>query len=349
MKKIIKRFVDWHHWPFFPFYFPLFFVWAWYIIKSRSLWFFSSSNPTLTFGGFEGETKKEMYDLLPPGSYPKTLYIDPKISFPDLLQLIKSHSFSFPFIVKPNVGMEGILFRKIDNEKQLEIYHAKITFDYLVQELVDFPLEIGLFYIRHPNENSGKITALFSKKFPIITGNGISTIGEILQKNNCKIVEESGKLTAEELQRILPKNETFPLSFVGNRYHGTSFHDLSELIDKSLLSVFDKLSLSSSFYYGRYDIKCASIEDLKNEINFSILEFNGAGSIPNHVYTGNFTLIKAYKEIIGHWKSLYEISAHNYENGYIYWKFWDGLRYILKAKRNFRKQKKQDKKIRFRL
>src|SRR6185437_3356267 len=129
LKKIIKRFSDWHHWPFFPFYFPLFFAWTWYIIKSRSFWFFSSSNPTLAFGGFEGETKKEMYDLLPDDFYPKTLYIAPKISFFELSSLIQTHSFSFPFIVKPNVGMAGILFRKIDNQKQLEYYHREITFD----------------------------------------------------------------------------------------------------------------------------------------------------------------------------------------------------------------------------
>jgi len=288
-----------------------------------------------------------MYDLLPHDSYPKTLYIDPKISYYELSQLIKSHSLSYPFIVKPNVGMAGILFRKIDNEKQLEFYHQEIAFDYIVQELVDFPIEIGLFYIRHPMKNSGKITALFSKRLPMITGDGNSTIEEILQKNNCRITEESGKLTVEELKRILPKNEKFSLSLIGNRYHGTTFHDLSELIDNKLLAMFDTISHSSQFYYGRYDIKCASLEELKKGNHFSILEFNGAGSIPNHIYAGNFTLRKAYKEIINHWESLCEISAYNNKNGYHYWHTWKGLSYLLKAKRNFRQQKKLDKKINF--
>ena len=288
-----------------------------------------------------------MYDLLPDDFYPKTLYIDPKISFFELSSLIQTHSFSFPFIVKPNVGMAGILFRKIDNQKQLEYYHREITFDYIVQELVDFPMEIGLFYIRHPRENSGKITALFSKRLPFIIGDGNSTIEEILQKNNCRITEESGKLTVEDLKKILSKNEKFALSFIGNRYHGASFHDLSEFIDDQLLALFDTISHSSQFYYGRFDIKCVSIEELKKGNHFSILEFNGAGSIPNHIYAGNFTLIKAYKEIINHWESLYEISAYNHKNGYHYWRTRKGLSYILKAKRTFRRQKKLDKKINF--
>lgn len=288
-----------------------------------------------------------MYDLLPDDFYPKTLYINPKISLCELSLLIQSHSFSFPFIVKPNVGMAGILFRKIDDQKQLAYYHQEIAFEYIVQELVDYPMEIGVFYIRHPMEHSGKITALFSKRLPMIIGDGISTIEEILQKNNCTIIEESGKLTREDLKRILPKDEKFLLSFIGNRYHGASFHDLSELIDDKLLALFDTISHSSQFYYGRFDIKCVSIEELKNGNYFSILEFNGAGSIPNHIYTGNFTLKKAYSEIINHWEYLYKISAYNNRNGYPYWHTWKGLSYLLKAKRNFRDQKKQDKKINF--
>ena len=32
---------------------------------------------------------------------------------------IAEAGFMYPFIVKPDVGMKGILFRKIDNEEQL--------------------------------------------------------------------------------------------------------------------------------------------------------------------------------------------------------------------------------------
>ena len=35
-----------------------------------------------------------------------------------------------------------------------------------------------------------------------------------------------------------------------------------------------------------------SIEDLKNGKNFSILEFNGCGAEPNHIYDASMTLEK---------------------------------------------------------
>jgi hypothetical protein len=74
---IITHWQTWHH---HAKYIPLTPVWVWYCLRAGTPWFFTPSNPTLTFGGFEGEGKKEMYDQLPLGSYPATTYIDPKFS-----------------------------------------------------------------------------------------------------------------------------------------------------------------------------------------------------------------------------------------------------------------------------
>lgn len=345
MKKLTQKLSNWQHWPFLPFYFPVSFVWLWYCIRSGSLWFFSTSNPTLTFGGFEGESKDEMYNLLSPEYYPKTIYLNPKSSFCLVREEVKKHSFSYPFIVKPNTGMAGILFRKIANERQLEIYHQLMPVDYIIQDYVDYPFEVSVFYHRYPENKTGKISAFFSKKLPSIKGDGISSIAELVKKNKPEIKEEINKLSAEKLNDILAKDEVFYLSFVGNRYHGTTFHDLSDFIDHNLLKVFDKISLTNDFYYGRYDIKCRSIEDLKKGENFSILEFNGAGSIPNHIYTGKYHLATAYKEIIKHWKALYQISNYNHKKGMRYCGFSKGLIFLINAKKHFRSLKKCDEKI----
>ncbi len=342
MKKLTKRFGNWQHWPFLPFYFPISFVWLWYCIRSGSFWFFSTSNPTLTFGGFEGESKDEMYKLLSQEYFPKTIYINPKNCFKEVCESVKKHAFSYPFIVKPNAGMAGILFRKIDNERQLEIYHHSIPVDYIIQDYVDYPLEVSVFYHRYPQNKTGNISAFFSKKLPSIKGDGISSIEELVKKNNPEIKEEINKLSSKQLQKILGKDEVFYLSFVGNRYHGTTFHDLSGLIDHELLKVFDKISLTNDFYYGRYDIKCLSIQDLKKGKNFSILEFNGAGSIPNHIYTEKYHLKDAYKEILKHWKILFEVSSYNHKAGLPFWGFSKGLFFLIDAKKHFRSLKKCD-------
>ena len=116
---IINKIVHWEAWPFELLYLPLAIFWIWYIIKSRSVWFFTSSNPGLTFGGLEGEPKKEMYDLLPPGSYPPTFNVLPGEPITSIRAKLATNGIGYPFIVKPEVGGQGILLRKIDDEEAL--------------------------------------------------------------------------------------------------------------------------------------------------------------------------------------------------------------------------------------
>jgi hypothetical protein len=146
IKKFFQRLTNWELWNFNVLYFPISFVWFWYCLRSRSLWFFSSSNPTITFGGLHGEGKNEMYDLLPPHLYPRTRYIMHDLPFHEVKKKIAEAGFTYPFVVKPDVGMKGILFRKIDNEEQLLKYHEKIPVEYIVQDLIELPVEVSVFY-----------------------------------------------------------------------------------------------------------------------------------------------------------------------------------------------------------
>jgi len=155
IKKLFERLRNWELWNFYVLYFPLGFVWIWYIIKSRAIWYFSPSNPSITFGGMEGEGKKEMYDQLPPQFVPRTIFIMHDLLFDEVKKKIEEAGFNYPFIVKPDIGMKGILFRKIENEEQLRKYHEKIPVEYIVQDLILLPVEVSVFYYRHPAADKG--------------------------------------------------------------------------------------------------------------------------------------------------------------------------------------------------
>ena len=150
MSRFWEKWKNWELWPFWMRYFLITPVWLWYCLRARSFWFFTPSNPTLTFGGFEGEPKSEMYDQLPPGSFPSTIFIQPGMPFDEVLTLTQSKGFSYPFIVKPDVGMSGILFRKIENDDQLRHYHHHLPVVYLIQKLIEYPVEFSVFYYRFP-------------------------------------------------------------------------------------------------------------------------------------------------------------------------------------------------------
>ena len=144
IKRFFQKLTNWELWNFYILYFPISFAWFWYCLRSWSLWYFSSSNPTITFGGFEGEGKKEMYDQLPPPLVPRTIFIMHDWPYEEVKRKIGVAGFTYPFIVKPDVGMKGILFRKIENEEQMIKYHEKVPVEYIVQDLVEIVGGLGL-------------------------------------------------------------------------------------------------------------------------------------------------------------------------------------------------------------
>src|SRR6187402_3590349 len=109
-KENVYRVSHWESWHWFIKYIPILPVWLWLCWKARSFWFFTASNPTLTFGGFDGERKSEMYAQLPPGTFPRTICVAPTLTFAKVVSIIKEHKFAFPFAVKPDIGKMGLMF-----------------------------------------------------------------------------------------------------------------------------------------------------------------------------------------------------------------------------------------------
>ncbi len=345
VKKIVERITNWELWPFSIIYFPISFVWLWYMLRSRAVWFFTPSNPTIEFGGFEGEGKKEMYDQLPAHTVPRTVFIMHDLSFNDVKKKIETAGFSYPFIVKPDVGMKGILFRKIDSEDQLQKYHEHIPVEYIVQDLIDLPVEVSVFYYRHPAEEKGTVSGFIHKELLHVVGDGASTLRQLVETHpraKHRLAEMEHR-HGHRFDRVIHKDEIFYLSYAGNHNRGAHFTNLQNEIDEQMHNVFDELShYSKHFYYGRYDIKTTCIEDMKAGKNFMILEYNGCGAEPNHIYDCNMKLFDAYREILKHWKALYEISKYNNANGFPYWSFRKGYNFLKQSNRHFKLLAKYD-------
>ncbi|MFC4261974.1 hypothetical protein ACFOWM_03725 [Ferruginibacter yonginensis] len=348
MKKLLAKITNWEAWPFAFIYAPVAPMWVWYMLKSKAVWFFTPSNPKLTFGGMEGEPKKEMYALLPQHLYPTTFNVQPQQTFESIVATLQQHDIQYPFIVKPEVGGQGILFRKIDDEAALAHYHSIVTVEYIVQQMVHFPIEVSVFHIKHPAAVKGTITG-FLHKIPLhVVGDGNSTL-EALMKAHPKAslrIDELYTKHQHNWQNIIPVGEKYILSYAANHNRGAHFIDLKHEIDDQLLSIFDGLSTQiNDFFYGRYDIMCNSIEELKQGENFTILEYNGCGAEPNHFYDTGYTLRAAHKEILKHWKALYEISKYNAAKGIKPWSFVKGYKFLKATKALMKHMKAVDAQI----
>ena len=341
----LYKLTHWESWHFHIKYIPIFPVWLWNSIRSGSAWFFTASNPTLTFGGMDGEGKEEMYNQLPPGSYPKTIYVSPGDAMDKVENEIRRNNITYPFAAKPDIGMSGFMFRKIKTPEDLRKYHEFIRVKYLIQEFSDYPAEVCVFYYRHPASQKGTISGMAKKDPAAITGNGRSTIAELLEAFDDPRVNKEKMRTrhSKNLKTVLAAGEEFRLSDATNRSQGGKMMGIPVIPDQTFLKVFDNLSLhSGKLFYGRYDIKCASVKDLLEGGNFTILEFNGSGAGIQHIYGNSTSLFTAWKVILHHWSMLYKISAYNNKNGVPYWKFLRGLKFLRNAKEHLNELKKMD-------
>lgn len=347
-RKIIYYLTHWEEWHWFAKYIIIGPAWVWLCIKSRSLWFFTSSNPGITFGGFQGETKSQTYKQLPPGTYPKSIYIDPQLSFEQVEERVASNDFRFPVVVKPDVGMMGLMFRKVESRQQLRQYHEAMKADYILQEFIDRPLEISVFYYRMPGEDHGHISGLIRKECMEVSGDGVNNLRHLIL-NYPRAQFFTKELLArhhDKLNVVLKDGERFVLSDALNLSRGGRLVNISHQIDKQLLHVFDEFSRYTNFFYGRYDIKCDSIEEMKEGKNFSILEFNGCGGEAHHVYSG-YSFFQACKILIEHWNILYEISKRNTARGILPWKYSDGQAFMVNARRHFNSLEELDQRFQF--
>ncbi len=337
MKKLLSKpafikLFNWEYWPFNVVYGPMYFYWLWLGVKARAVFFFNTSNPSIKNGGFLLESKKEIYDLIPSQYYPPTLLFKSGSSAGDVVEEVTKNKLQFPLIAKPDIGMRGLCVEKVHTPEELLNYLSHTKVDFLVQEFIAFENEVGIFYYRYPNEAKGHISGIVGKEFLTVTGNGMSTIAQLLQEDPRYILQMSTLQQShpEVLEQVLAKEEKHLLVPYGNHSRGARFIDISHLTDDTLTDTIDRVCKKiSGFYFGRLDIRYNTWEELRQGKNFSIIELNGAGSEPTHMYDPRHSIFYAWNEIIRHWIILYKISRQNHKSLKLpYMKFAPGMQML---------------------
>lgn len=326
---LLHKIKNWEYWPFQLVYIPIYFLWAFYSLKAKSIFFFNASNPSIKNGGFIMESKKAIYGLIPKQYYPNTELIKEGTTLEQVQEVIAKAGINYPLIAKPDIGLRGSGVKKINTVEDLKQYVLKANFDYVVQDLIPFEKEVGIFYVRYPNEIKGRITGIVFKEFLIITGNGIATVEELI-KENPRYELQLKKLKREygtKLSEVLSEGEKLNLVPYGNHARGAKFIDGSHRNNPKLEEIVNEVCLQiPGFFFGRLDVMYSSFEELENGKNFSIVELNGAASEPTHIYDPRHSLFFAWKELARHITYMYEISVENNRNGVPYLGHKEGMK-----------------------
>jgi len=326
----IIRLTNWEYWPFDLVYFPVMFYWLWLSWRARSFFFFSSANPGIEFGGMLGESKYRIMEHLPENLRPCTLYIRSDSDPQETLARIKDKGLTFPLIGKPDVGERGWLVQKIDSENDFLRYTDQMKVDFLIQEYVDLPMELGVFYYRIPGEDIGHISSITEKEFLTVQGDGKSSLKRLIQSNpRAKLQSKTlHHQYGSELDRILARGERKILVTIGNHRLGTAFLNGNYLINSQLVDIFHRIASGfEGFYFGRFDIRCRDAVNLYQG-NFRIMELNGAGAEPTHIYHPGASIWEAYRVILAHLRILFQVSVLNNKAGHKYMTLKEGLQFL---------------------
>ena len=287
-------------------------------------------------GGMFGESKFEVLQKVPAAVVPSTGLL----KFPATLDQVRDEmrrlGLTFPVLFKPDLGERGWRVTIIRNEATAKTYLDTMQSDSIIQELVTLPLEFGVYYRRYPNEADGVVTSVVIKEMLSVEGDGATRLEELILKNDrAKLQWETlQKKYSDRLKEVLSPGEKLELVSIGNHCLGTKFLNGNHLINETLSRAFDAISKQiDGFYFGRFDLRTASLEDLYAG-RVKVVELNGCGAEPAHIYQPGYSLWRALCDMAAHWKSLYRVSMENHKKGVPFTKLKDGLHLYRKFKKS---------------
>jgi membrane protein DedA with SNARE-associated domain len=319
------RFVKWEFWPAWVFYSPVALFCVHLGIRYRGFSLPTIANINQKNGGIVGESKIEILQMLMETS--PHITADAYLILPGLvderierfLNICHRHQIRFPLVLKPDTAQRGAGFNKIQSLAEAKRYLAQVSAPVVLQRYVEGPKEAGIFYHRFPNEQKGNIFGITRKQFPVVTGDGVRTLKElILADARARLIAPTYlQRFGEEAERVLEEGECIRLVEAGNHCQGCIFSDGSDLLTEALRARFDEISQKlPGFYIGRYDIRYGTDDELRTGTEFQIIELNGAASEATNIYDSANSLVSAYKTLYRQWELVYRIGAANRRAGH---------------------------------
>ena len=312
-------------WPGWLFYTPVVIHWMALGVRYGDFSLPTAANPRITTGGLCGESKLSILGQVRPAARDLLAPACGVVAGPDgpaaAEAAMQSLGLQYPVVLKPDIGCNGTGVRLVRDRAALDRYMAAFPVGETVvlQRYIDEPLEAGIFYVRHPDEASGRITSITLKQPPVVVGDGRSTLRALI------LADERARLVAhlyldrlaDRLDLVPAQGERVQLVFVGNHCKGSIFQDGCDLVTPALTQAIERLARAlPEFHFGRIDVRFDSVASLRRGVGFRVIEINGAGSEATHIWDPTTTLWTAWRTQFMHYGAAFRIGAANRRRGF---------------------------------
>ena len=317
----ISRVWRWEFWPMWLFYAPVAAWLVWLVVKHRGVGVIAAANPGMPDGGIVGESKFDILQKLPAEWTLPSIRVEPGHVMRrawHLSESLASKGWRFPVILKPDVGQRGSGVKLVRTLTEARAYLESESNTVVVQPYHRGPYEAGVFYYRFPGSARGRILSITDKHFPVVVGDGRSTIEDLIWAQP-RLRMQARTFIARHgirLKEVPSSGEHVRLAIAGNHCQGTLFRDGSHLITPALEDRIDSIARAyPGFFIGRFDIRYTDVERFTAGDDLAIVELNGATAESTNIYDPSGSLWAAYRQLFRQWSLVFAIGAANRDRG----------------------------------
>jgi membrane protein DedA with SNARE-associated domain len=317
----ISRAWRWEFWPMWLFYGPVAAWTGWLALRHGGYKTMTAANPGMQDGGVVGESKFDIMSRLPEAWTIPTDVLEPapvEVREACLRAILTRRRWSFPLVLKPDVGQRGAGVRLARGDADAREYLVQMEERVVVQPYHAGPYEAGVFYYRRPGAPRGRILAITDKHFPVVVGDGRSTLEELVWAHPRYRMQAKTFLVrlAKGRAAVPAEGERVALGLAGNHAQGTMFKDGQHLITPALEATVDAIAREyEGFFIGRFDVRYSDRDAFMAGRDLAIVELNGATAECTNIYDPDHSLFSAYRALFLQWRLVFEIGAANRRNG----------------------------------
>lgn len=319
-------------WPMWAFYPPVMLYAVWLMLRYRGALLPTVANPSFPGGGFYGESKAEILALarkhLPTWvapfirlQRPESPQAAPAAERDAALAALSAAQITLPVVAKPDLGCRGAGVKLVRTADDLLAYIKGFPNGaaFLLQRLVPFEGEAGIFYCRLPGERQGRVVSITLKYFPHVIGDGRRNLRQLILAD-----PRAGRLSHLYLRRHTARLSDVPragvpirLAFAGSHSRGAIFRNGTHLVTPEMEARFEAIARAMpEFHFGRFDVRFEDFADVRRGTGFTILEINGAGAESTHIWDRRTGLLQAWRDLMRQYRWLFQIGAANRARGF---------------------------------
>jgi len=316
----LKRWRHWEFWPPWLFYLPLLPSLFLLMVRYRSALVVTAVNPGITrHGRFIVNRKSKKLAALPARAVPRFVLLRAAAGL--AARLAQARAFAaaqgLPLVLKPDLGGRGSGVWIVRSLAGLERDVALVDYDVLLQAFAPGE-EYGVFWVRAPGRERGRIVSITRKALPSVVGDGVRTVAQLVLAHPRAVCFAPLLLhnLGRRAREIPAAGEHVQVGELGTHSRGALFRDARDCRTAALERAIAELAAAQEgFHFGRFDIRVASEAALRQGEGLQVLELNALGAEMTHIWDPRLGLRNGWRTLRWQWQLAFHFGHRNRRAG----------------------------------